>query len=347
MSTANPVIPNKSPSASKSPVPPEEQFWQRYSPHYEFPLSSVTSFAIHALCLVLLFFLGKYIFDRLSEQKKPLQELGVVVAGGGGGNPEGVGPGPGGEITEPQPAEDTGDKPPQEATPTKPDTKRENLNPSVPLVQALPETKDESVRELIQNAGDAVRAQARISKDAQEKLRRSIGYGQGGPGSDGGKDRGRDTGTGNKTGPGTGNERYERTLRWVMIFDTFSGDDYARQLAGLGAIIAIPRENNQYAIIHDLNQRPARPREEDIEQIKRIYWVDEKRESITPLCMTLGIKPVPDHVVAFFPESLERKLLKLELDYKGRTEDQIYETRFKVRKTAGGYEPVVIEQKAK
>ena len=77
------------------------------------------------------------------------------------------------------------------------------------------------------------------------------------------------------------------------------------------------------------------------------YWVDEKRESITPLCMALGIRPTPDHVVAFFPEELEKKLLKLELQYRGRREDDIYETRFKVRKTASGYEPIVIEQKAK
>jgi hypothetical protein len=347
MSSANPAFPSKSQSAAKLPVPPDEQFWQRYSPHYEFPLSSVTSFAIHAIALILLFFLGKYLFDTLNKPKS-LGEIGVVVeAGGGGGNPEGVGPGPGGELTEPAPAEDTGNKPPPEATPTKPDPKREILNPSVPLVVLPPESKDESVRELIQNAGEAVHAQGRINKEAQEKLRRSIGYGQGGPGSGGGKDRGKDTGTGRAEGPGTGNERYERTLRWVMVFDTYSGDDYARQLAGLGAIIAIPRENNQYAMIHDLNERPARPRLEDVEQIKRIYWTDEKRESITPLCMTLGIRPIPDHIVAFFPESLERKLLKLEMDYKGLREDQIYETRFKIRKTAGGYEPVVIDQKVK
>jgi hypothetical protein len=214
-------------------------------------------------------------------------------------------------------------------------------------VQLLPETKDESVRELIQNAGDAVRAQAHINKEAQEKLRRSIGAGQGGPGAGGGKDRGKDTGRGNETGPGTGDERLKRTLRWVMVFDTFNGDDYARQLAGLGAIIAIPREKDQYMVIHNLNDRPAHGRIEDLETIKRIYWVDEKRESITPLCMALGIKPVPDHVVAFFPEKLERLLLKLELQYKNLKEDQIYETRFKVMKLGGGYEPKVIDQKQK
>lgn len=346
MSTANPAFPNKVASAAKSPVPPDEQFWQRYSPHYEFPLSTVTSFALHALALTLLGLVAWYIAKFATDQKKPLQEIGVVVVGGGGGNPEGFGPGTGGEATLPPPVEYTGDRPPQDTDPKPPDPKQQNLSPSVPLVQLLPETKDDSVRELIHHAGEAVRSNARINKEAQKRLQR--GLGQGGPGAGGGKDRSGDTGKGDKPGPGTGDERLKRTLRWVMVFDTYNGDDYARQLAGLKAIIAVPRDNNKYLVIHDLNGRPARGREdEDLEQIKRIYWVDEKRESITPLCMALGVKPVPDHVVAFFPEELERKLLKLELQYKELKEDQIYETRFKVMKTANGYEPKVIDQKQK
>jgi hypothetical protein len=61
--------------------------------------------------------------------------------------------------------------------------------------------------------------------------------------------------------------------------------------------------------------------------------------------MALGIKPVPDHVVAFFPEKLEHRLLEIELAYKGLKEDDIFETKFNVRKVGGGYEPVVVEQK--
>ena len=82
-------------------------------------------------------------------------------------------------------------------------------------------------------------------------------------------------------------------------------------------------------------------------EIGRIHWTDDKRESLAPLCAALGIRPVPDHVLAFFPADLERKLLRMELQYKGQREGQIKGTRFKVRKTAGGYESVVIDQKAK
>jgi hypothetical protein len=57
---------------------------------------------------------------------------------------------------------------------------REGLNSSVPPFQLLPESKDESVHELIERAGEAVRSQARISKEVQEKLRRSLAASQGG-----------------------------------------------------------------------------------------------------------------------------------------------------------------------
>src|SRR5262245_50646155 len=221
MSTANLASPNKSPAAGQSPVPPNEQFWQRYSPHYEFPLSSITSFALHVVALTLVFFLGKYLLDKLSKPNAPLSEISVEVVGGGGGNPEGVGPGPGGELKDQPPPEEIGDRQPREPSPV-PDPKRANLDAPVPPLLALPETKDESARDLIQRAGDAGRKQAKVSKEINERQRHRNGDGQGGPGSGGGKDRGRDTGVGNDTGPGTGNKRYERTLRWVMVFDTFS-----------------------------------------------------------------------------------------------------------------------------
>src|ERR1700733_11406826 len=54
--TNNTVVP-----AAKQRVPPEEQFWERYSPHHEAPLSGIGSFAAHFLVggfLVLAGYLG-------------------------------------------------------------------------------------------------------------------------------------------------------------------------------------------------------------------------------------------------------------------------------------------------
>jgi hypothetical protein len=321
-------MPSATSTVRGTQLPPDQEFWQRYSPHHEFPLSGVSSVAIHVLALVLLFFLGRLLVDMLTDSKTPLRELGVVVLppGGGGGNPKGVGNGPGA-----LPIEDVGANEPESNT-TPPDQKRPQLNVP-PIVPLPPDEKGDPVLE------EAARA--------RQKLRDIIrGHGKKGPGRDGGPGKEKDTGTRDKTGPGDGDIRLARMDRWVMVFDTSGGDDYARQLHGLDAIIVIPRAGNQYFRVRDLSHRPAELEKVDIESIKRIYWEDNKRESIAPLCLALGIRPVPGYVIAFFPEELERKLLKIELQYKGLREDQIKRTRFKVRKMGGGYEPVVVDQKA-
>ena len=52
MSTAEPPpVPKNQPRPPL--IPPDEEFWEKYSPHYEFPLSTVGSIALHIAGLVL------------------------------------------------------------------------------------------------------------------------------------------------------------------------------------------------------------------------------------------------------------------------------------------------------
>jgi hypothetical protein len=346
MSSNTPVVVSRT-----QPVPPEEQFWKRYSPHHEFPLSTVSSIALHVLAFVLLGVIAWWLAKLAMDKDKPLPEFGVVIqSGGGGGNPKGEGSGPGGPNA--QPEEDPGSAQKEDVNPRPPVDQKNTLEkPSNVPPPVSVDTKDDSTQRLLQDATAAQRSLEKVSREAREKLRRGItpGKGEGGPGRDSGKDRGTDSGKGRDIGPGQDLDvRVKRTMRWVMVFNTYNGDDYARQLAGLGATLAFPQaKSDKYLAVTDLNSRPARGHEDTIEKIQgdRIYWVDDKRESITPLCMTLGIRPTPDHVVAFFPKKLEDKLLELELGYKGLREDQIFETRFAIRKSPRGYEPEVIEQK--
>lgn len=345
MSNNTPVVVNKS-----QPVPPEEQFWKRYSPHHEFPLSTVSSFALHILAAVLLALVGWWIATMAMEKGQPLKEMGVVIAGGGGGNLKGEGAAPGVQTGSGPQEEEPGEQPKEDVNPIQNNPKNVIDKPTDVPPPAAVNIRDDSTKELLERANDAKQALRRISSENLEKMRRNIaGKGQKGPGLGGGSDKGKDVGKGDGTGPGEKlDARIKRTMRWIMVFNTYDGEDYARQLAGLGAILAFPQaKGNKYMEVKDLHLRPARGSIKSIEEIQgnRIYWADDKRESITPLCMTLGIRPVPDHVVAFFPETLERKLLDIELKYKGLREDQIFETRFAIRKSARGYEPEVIEQK--
>src|SRR5437660_1525667 len=97
---ASQAMADTSNAANKGPqplVPPDEKFWQRYSPHHELPLSSVTSFTLHFLVIAFLA-LAVIFAPRLGLMSKEnrVSVEGVQVGGLGGGE-TGVGAGPGSE----------------------------------------------------------------------------------------------------------------------------------------------------------------------------------------------------------------------------------------------------------
>jgi hypothetical protein len=326
----------------------EEPIMVRYSPHHEFPLSTITSVGLHALVIGLLI-IGGIVIARLNwgRDQPPVTADAVALedAGGGGGKPSGVGNGPG-NVGDP----DAPDAPlPDLSQPFETDRPREQLTAARKEATLLPEFKDEEGTRLIQEGGQQVDKILRLKADVRKKLNDSLvaGFGQGGPGSGGGQGSRHGTGTGDKDGPGKGTgERIKRVLRWTLIFNTRDGKDYRDQLKSFGAYLAIPdsKAADGYLVIRDLD-RPT-PVAEDISQIKRIYWVDDKPASVRSLAGALGVAP-PEHFVVFFPVEFEEELLKLELGYRNKKENEIVETRFEVRRGHGrrAYDPVVLSQR--
>src|SRR5262245_6771656 len=74
---------------------PEEEFWKRYSPHYEFPLSHAAAWAIHIIGIVLLVVLVIFLTRVLFQEHQPDVDALTMMPGGGGGNPLGGGSAPG------------------------------------------------------------------------------------------------------------------------------------------------------------------------------------------------------------------------------------------------------------
>jgi hypothetical protein len=206
--------------------------------------------------------------------------------------------------------------------------------------------KDAEAVRYITNGNISAESLSKVGQDASAMLMKQVG---------GGKSTGKNTGSGTGTGGnGTGgdggdgrlmNDRQKRVLRWTMMFDTRTGDDYRVQLLALGAILGIPGPDGQYRIIRDLKQKPAKLETEDLKKINRIFWVDDRPDSIGPLAQALGI-PVPQHVVAFFPEKLEGELLRKERAFANRKENEILETRFRVVRYGSTYQPIVVDQRA-
>src|SRR5205823_5791606 len=334
------------PKAPAGPAPFEEPFWSRYSRHHEFPLSAATSIALHVLAVVFMFILMWWLWHALTKSKLEVDTLEMTTLAGGGGDPRGEG-------------NAAGDRPPAGGAENVEPPKNEQVKPTgplapdslkkVPIVDPLDViVDDQQSGRTINQANEAVESLKKLSKDARSKLFNSIGPGEGkgGPGSGGGKDTGKDKGEGAFTGPGKSKftSRQQRVLRWVMRFNTLNGNDYRRQLAGLGAILAFPRPDGGYMVYENLNERPIKGEVKDIASIKRIFWVDEKKDSIRSLAEAMDV-PVPDGpIVAFFPEKLEAELLKKELNFRNKKEEDIKETHFRIRSSGGAYIPEVAEQ---
>lgn len=360
--TAPPSNKTDKPAASPS-APPDERFWQRYSPHAEFPLSSAGSFVVHILLfglLLLASFLGTLLFH--TNRQVPIE---AVQFSGGGGNPHGREQGP--NTGEPVEANDqskdkqaTDTVPPDEVPPPKLDIK--------PEPTPKPDFKEEPGRRISRedaaNTLQQLRMRAGKIRSPGSTSASSPGFGKGGPGQGGGSGKGTGVGIGDNTGPGaaTPTQREKRGLRWSMLFNTPDTANYVAQLRGLGAILAIPvREDAangvlEYKIVRDLSARPAKLTDEDIGSIlneRLVRWVDENPDSVRGVMSVLGLKLKPSHFLAFMPPELESKLLKLEIAhlhkrYPSRHEDDIEWTKFRIKVLANGkYEPEVKEQKLK
>src|SRR5262245_15547896 len=67
MASTTPPEKNTPKNAATPKMPPEEKFWQRYSPHQEMPLSAVSSLVLHGLAigtLIMLAYLGWFGFKK-------------------------------------------------------------------------------------------------------------------------------------------------------------------------------------------------------------------------------------------------------------------------------------------
>src|SRR3954452_4980642 len=82
---SNKKTPSGKPNAAESLVPPDEQFWQRYSPHGEMGISSASSLVLHVLILVVVVFgalLMPWWFSSNSGSI-PVETIRIAANGGG------------------------------------------------------------------------------------------------------------------------------------------------------------------------------------------------------------------------------------------------------------------------
>jgi len=334
------------------PVPPEEQFWKRYSPHHEAPLSGISSVATHVV-LILMILLIAWVASKVrgeDENRSLPVDVVRVQFPGGGGSPGGRGSGPG--VDEPAQEENPGTE--QKSSDQKPPAEEPPPKLSVAQRKGIEaEYNDKHLERIFEKGGvtPATKALFDLERDIREKLRSNVNpaVGQGGSRRGGGKDIGQDKGSGggDRGGSGALNQREKRQLRQDLTFRTCDGFDYLNQIYGLGGYVAIPHNPRQFLVFPNLkNLRETKV--EDIEKFKDMYRIDNEPKSVAGVSMALGLPEVPPYFVAFFPAKLEKKLLDREMVYLQKhygknDENLILKSKFDVTRSGAGYDFVLRE----
>ncbi len=331
------------PDESTLRLPGEESNWERYASNGEPIISGMASFLLHGLALLLVLVGLGWLF---SSSDPPVEELEPVLIGngeegGGGGHREGVEIGNPGNLTRPADEVTTleQEKPMLEKVTNEEEPKvQQSKAPTIPEV-ALSEDLAEKLKKkpAASNLGP-------VLKDALEGL---AGKGLGGSGRGGGEGTGVGRGRGSGVGDGTGrtNRRGRRNLRWELTFGTSSAQQYLQQIDACGMILAIPDKNGRLMTIRDIRQRPASPQYEDIKALNRNWFIDDRASSAESVAAELGLNIVPSVLVFFYPIEFENELLKKELAFRNKKEEEISYTKFAISFSGGKPVIRVVEQR--
>jgi hypothetical protein len=356
-----PAAPDHPPRAARRPllVPPEEQFWKRYSPHHEFPLSGATSASLHVLALGLLLLVGYLLIGNRSPSAPEMPQMDVVseASGAPAANPGRQPGGPAKAGNDEEVGPERKDRPEKQGQPVP--APRLNV-PAAPRPPKAELPRGDGQRRLAPR--DVPAELDELGRQAYQGLTGKTnrpGQGPGGngePGS-GAADKGPGPGKGDGGPPGPGKleqeRRAQRQLRWHLRFTTSNGAEYQDQLHALGAVLVIPEYQlgrdgrplrdaagnvllTYRKVIRDLSKSPAPVRFEDVRKIKGIFWIDDKPESVAALAKSLGLRDRPPLIAAFFPRAVEENLRALEKAKYDGPESRIDETTFRVVQRARG-----------
>jgi len=318
------------------PLPPDEEFWDTYSPNFEFPLSSFGSIAAHIGAIVLLIFIVNIIVGKSDTPAVPMRAVVVVADGETGDGTAGSGGGT-------DKMEDISKVENFTTPPPTPEVPLEKVRDRV--AQWTPDLK------LSQEQLESLAVSPNLEKLSKldENLRRQLLEGRGdkkGQGVNEGNAGGNEK-TGGNQGTGNAATTAGRELRWTLNFSTVSGTDYLQQLKAMKAMVVFPRNNGKATFIRDLNKPDEQTIVADLSTMTGMSFVDDRRESVVGVAASIGLNFTPDVLIAFFPKAIEDELAVLERAHKNKKEEDIITTTFGIAVRNGKYTIRVIEQRVR
>lgn len=313
-------------------APPDEQFWEKYNPHFELPLSGVGAIAVHVAIISTLSGLLWLSYRSTISDKTPVPMRTAMLMEGS--RADGAGQGGG------------------DSSPTE-NIERQEL-PSRDVPQATLEEVREKIKEFspVIPPAEGLRPEdlptAKRLAEINDELRKKLFEGMNGKK---GKGPGDGSGESGVEGPGASNKgdatsSSNRAVRWELIFDTQSGEDYVRQLAAMKATLVVPQPadwqtNKAY---RNLTIGKAVGEDFDIGKLPGLFFIDDAADSAKRVAQALGLGFAPPKFIAFFPKDVEEDLAAKERAYRGRKESEIFSTKFKIVMKDGKPTPVVIDQ---
>jgi len=296
------------------PLPPEEEFWDKYNHHFEFPFSAVGAVLLHLSVVIIIY--GIMWKTKSSALDK---NLPVVISPVSGLDTEDGAPGAG---------EGDGDRTPEERF-EPPPIPPEDLQ-QLPDIQ---KTLEDVVPDPSIIPKDKLADFANLDKDLASKLARGDGTHGKGPG-----------------GMGHSNAAAQ-SFRWTMRFKTRSGRDYIYQLGILQAkiLIPLPPDNKKCMLYDNLTADPPKGHiasDEEIKQLSgQVRFSDRSRDSVMSVAGALNLDETPKLFYAFFPGELRLRLAQMEKDYAGAELKDIEETVIQMNLGGGKIEPRITEQR--
>lgn len=302
--------------ADEFPRPPAEDFWQKYSRRFEFPLSWTAAVLVHVLAAVGLVVVLPFLAGSADRGMVP-----VTVVAFGDDDADGGGEPGGGGLPDPVPGPD-GDP---FAGPL--------VLPAEPESQPLPAVTP---------------TEPKVGADEPKPPTAKPGGGKEGegnkPGTGGADQRGK-----GKDGAGGGGGR---SLRWSLRFKFEDSREYLQQLAAAKAVIVVPLppDNKTFTYIGDLDnpkvQRPATAA--DLQGVRdRLKFFEHGRDAAKDLLKHLDVAGDPKGFYICFPKEFERELERKEAAYQNLRPEDIKQTVFKVTVRDGKCVIEVVEQKRK
>ena len=317
-----------------NPLQPDEEFWERYSPNQEFPLSWAASVAIHIALFLLFLFVIRQLSGSDTPPTPPMRAIALIDDG-----PEGQSGGSDGGSSTPKESvtEEKFEVPVKvpEARIAEVQNKFSEWAPNMNINPELAEKLAQSPNmEKFSRLGDKLRKD--LLAGLNEGKGGGNGEGKGGP---------QEKGTASEYGPAADSSA-RRSIRWTLNFEVTNGADWLTQFSVLKASLLFPMgKSGDYIKVSDCAKPREHQRVTDLPQ--ESYFVDDRRKSVAEVANACGLDFIPSEFLAFFPKVVEEELAAKERDYRGRAEKDIIETDFRILIRNGKPIITVTGQKAK